>query len=341
MAVADGFFTDFITSFGAPIVFCAIFLGISAVVVFFGVEKGIEKFSKVLMPMLCVLIVGIAVFALTVKDAESGRTALQGLKIYLIPDFTGMTFGRFFGILLDAMGQLFYSMSLAMGIMITYGSYSRKDTNLVKSVNQIEIFDTSIAVIAGLIMIPAVYTFQGTEGLGAAGPSLLFISLPKVFDAMGFVGNFVGAAFFLLVLFAALTSSVSLMEAIVSMLMDKFGWSRKKSSVFVLVTSAALALVTCLGYNVLYFEYTLPNGAVAQLLDIFDYITNSLLMPVVALFTCILIGWVSGTKTITDEVKLNGEKFSREKLYNVMVKYVAPVFLILILLSAFGIFANL
>lgn len=341
LAVADGFFTDFITSFGAPIVFCAIFLGISAVVVFFGVEKGIEKFSKVLMPMLCVLIVGIAVFALTVKDAESGRTALQGLKIYLIPDFTGMTFGRFFGILLDAMGQLFYSMSLAMGIMITYGSYSRKDTNLVKSVNQIEIFDTSIAVIAGLIMIPAVYTFQGTEGLGAAGPSLLFISLPKVFDAMGFVGNFVGAAFFLLVLFAALTSSVSLMEAIVSMLMDKFGWSRKKSSVFVLVTSAALALVTCLGYNVLYFEYTLPNGAVAQLLDIFDYITNSLLMPVVALFTCILIGWVSGTKTITDEVKLNGEKFSREKLYNVMVKYVAPVFLILILLSAFGIFANL
>ncbi|MEE0945082.1 MAG: sodium-dependent transporter [Clostridia bacterium] len=337
--VADGYFTGFITSQWSPIIWTAIFMAATALIVLAGVDKGIEKFSKVLMPILCVLIVGIAIFSLTIKGTYG--TALDGLKIYLIPDFTNMTVGKFFKVLLDAMSQMFYSMSIAMGILITYGSYTRDDTNLVKSVNQIELFDTLIAILAGLIMVPVVYAFQGADGLEKSGPSLLFVSLPKVFEAMGVAGHFVGAAFFVLVVFAAITSSISILEAINSVVMDKYGWDRKKSCLAILVVSAVIALVTCLGYNVWYFELTLPNGAVGQILDILDYLTNNILMPIVAFATCILIGWVVKPKTVSDEVKRNGESFGREALYNVMVKFVAPICLVLIFISAFGVFNRL
>ncbi len=331
--VADGYFTGFITAQWAPIFWTAVFMGISAVAVFIGVDKGIEKVSKILMPILFVLIIGIAVFTLTIKGTHS--TALEGLKIYLIPNFEGMTLGRLFRIMLDASGQIFYSMSLSMGIMITYGSYTKKETNIVKSVNQIEICDTGVALLAGMIMVPVVYAFQGYEGLEASGPSLLFVSLPKVFEAMGFVGNIVGAAFFVLVLFAALTSSISLLETITSSVMDKFGWERKKSCSVVMLLSFAIAAVTCLGYNIWYFDLTLPNGAVGQILDVLDYVSNYLLMPIVAFATCLLVGWVIKPKAITDEVKANGEKFGREGLYVLMVKFLCPIFLALIFISSF------
>ena len=337
--VDPGYFGGFITSTWSPILWCAVFMGVSALVVYGGVEKGIEKFSKILMPLLFVLIIGIAVFALTIKGDYG--TAIDGLKIYLIPNFEGMTIGKFFMVVVDAMGQIFYSMSLAMGIMITYGSYMRKEDNMVKSVNQIEIFDTFVAFIAGMIMIPVVYAFQGAEGLGASGPSLLFVALPKVFAQMGWIGNIIGAAFFVLVVFAALTSSVSLLEAITSVVMDKFGWERKKSCTIVLALSALVALVTCLGYNVWYFELTLPNGSVGQILDILDYASNYVLMPIVAFVTCLMVGWVAKPKTVTDEVRRNGEKFNREGLYNVMVKFIAPICLIIIFISAFGVFNHL
>lgn len=337
--VADGYFTGFITSQWSPIIWTAIFMVATALIVLAGVDKGIEKFSKILMPILCVLIVGIAIFTLTIKTDTA--SAIDGLKIYFIPDFTGMTIGKFFRVLLDAMSQMFYSMSIAMGILITYGSYTRDDTDLVKSVNQIELFDTAIALLAGMIMVPVVYVFQGMEGLEKSGPSLLFVSLPKVFEAMGVAGNFIGAAFFVLVVFAAITSSISILEAINSVVMDKFGWDRKKSCLVILVISAVIALVTCLGYNVWYFDLTLPNGAVGQILDILDYLTNNILMPIVAFATCILIGWIVNPKLVVDEVKRNGESFSREGLYKIMVKVVAPVFLLLIFISAFGVFNNL
>ncbi len=340
-AVADGYFTGFITSFQSPIIWFLVFMGISAIIVFCGVEKGIEKLSKVLMPALCVIIVAIAIFSLTLKDDASGRTAMDGLKIYLIPNFDGMTFGKICRIVLDAMTQMFYSMSLAMGIMITYGSYSKRDTDLVSSVNQIEIFDTAIAILAGLIIIPTVFTFQGAEGLESAGPGLLFISLPQIFVKMGVIGNVVGALFFVLVLFAALTSSISLMEANVSVIMDNFKIERKVASVISVVIALLIGLAVCLGYNIWYFDYKLPNGSVGQILDILDYFTNNLLMPIVALLTCVLIGWVVGPKYVTDEVKLNGEKFGREGIYKVMVKWVAPILLALILVSSFGVFNNL
>ena len=228
-AATDGFFTGFITSQVEPIILMLIYMAGTAIVIYLGVDKGIEKFSKILMPILIILVVCIAVFSVTISHTDAAgvtRTGLDGLKIYLIPNFEGMTLKGFFTVLLDAMGQLFYSLSVAMGIMIAYGSYVKDSDNLVKSINQIEIFDTLVAFLAGVMIIPAVFVFQGREGMAASGPSLMFVSLPKVFAEMGGVGRFVGCLFFAMVLFAALTSSISIMEAIVSSLMDKFKWSR-------------------------------------------------------------------------------------------------------------------
>ena len=322
----------------APIIWLVIYVVATAIIVYFGVEKGIENFSKVLMPILLVLIVGIAAYSITLKDPESGRTALQGLKIYLVPSFKGMTVPKFFGVVLDAVSQLFYSLSLAMGIMITYGSYMKKESTMSKSVNRIEIFDTFIAFMAGFIMVPAVFCFLGNDGLTAAGPSLMFIALPQVFASMGFMGHIIGSAFFILVIFAALTSSVSIMEAVVSMLMDKFKLSRHTSCLIVTAVTLVLGVVTCLGYNAFYFEATFASVVKGQILDIFDWFTNYLLMPIVAIATCVLIGWVAGTDKVVDEVKLGGKDFKREKLYVVMTKYVSPILHFLILLSSFGVF---
>ena len=339
-AVADNYFTGFITAQWSPIVWFLIFLGATLFVVYKGVDKGIEKFSRILMPLLLVLILGIALFSLSLKNTEGDvtRTGLQGLKVYVIPNFEGMTAKQLLVVLTDAMGQLFYSISVAMGIMITYGSYVKKDTDINKSVNHIELFDTIVAFLAGMMIIPAVYTFMGREGMSASGPALMFVALPKVFGEMGSViGTVVGILFFLTVAFAALTSSVSIMEAVVSCAMDKFGWDRKKSVIATFVMAAVMGIVVCLGYNVLYFEAVLPNGSVGQVLDIMDYISNYVLMPVVSIATCVFIGWIVKPKTIIEEVTRNGEKFGREKLYIVMVKYVTPVLLLILLLQALGI----
>lgn len=338
-AAQDGYFTGYITGVWQPIVWLVVYLFLTAFVVYSGVDKGIEKYSKILMPILLVLIAGISVFSLTLTHTdESGvvRTGMQGLSVYLIPDFTGMTVHDFFIVVMDAMGQLFYSISVAMGIMVAYGSYAKKETNLMKSINQIEFFDTLVALLAGLMIIPAVYTFMGMEGM-SAGPGLMFVSLPKVFEAMGRIGNVIGFLFFLMVTFAAVTSSVSVMEAIVSSTMDKFHLSRKKSTVLVTAYGIVAGIIVCLGYNLLYFELKLPNGAVAQILDVMDYVSNNLFMPLVALLTCILIGWVVKPKTVIDEITLNGNKFQRRALYIAMVKVVAPVILLLLLLQAVGI----
>ena len=343
-AVADNYFTGFITAQWEPIIWFLIFLGATMIVVYKGVDKGIEKFSKVLMPLLLLLIIGIALFCLTLNHTDAAgvtRTGLQGFVVYVVPDFEGMTAKQFLVVLTDAMGQLFYSISVAMGIMITYGSYVKKDTDLNKSVNHIEIFDTLVAFLAGMMIIPAVYTFMGREGMSASGPALMFVALPKVFGEMGsLIGTVVGVLFFLTVAFAALTSSVSIMEAIVSCAMDKWHWNRKKSVVAVTVLTTVMGIAVCLGYNVLYFEAILPNtpaGKNAQILDVLDYISNYVLMPVVSIATCVFVGWVVKPKTIVDEVTLGGHKFGREKLYVVMVKYITPVLLLLLLLQALGV----
>lgn len=334
--VSEGYFTSFITSLWSPLFFTGAFCLAAYYIVYNGVERGIEKVSRIMMPMLVVMMVGISVYSLFITQTDVNgveRTGLQGAALYFIPSFEGLTLERLLNIMLDAMGQLFYSLSVAMGIMITYGSYLKKGVNLGKAVDHIEICDTFIAVLAGMMIVPAVYVFMGTEGM-SAGPSLMFVALPKVFDSLGWVGMLIGALFFLLVLFAALTSAVSLLEACTSSFIDKFHWSRRKAVTCVALVCALVSAVVSLGYNVLYFEYTLPNGSVGQLLDILDYVTNNLMMPVLAILTCILMGWIAKTQLLVGEMRLNGYRFNRKYLYLVMLRFVAPALLFVLLLNA-------
>ena len=338
-SAADGYFGEYITSSVSPIVMTIIFLLACTVIIVMGVNKGIEASAKVLMPALLILVIIISIFALTISHTDADgvtRTGLQGLKIYLIPNFTGLTLTGLLSVIVDAMGQLFFSLSVAMGIMIAYGSYLADDTNLTKSVVQIQVFDTVVAVLAGVMIIPAIFAFAGPDGM-TAGPGLMFVSLPKVFSAMGGIGMVMGALFFIMVLFAALTSAVSVMEAVVSSFIDEFHISRNKAAIIECAIATIGGIFVCLGYNALYFEVTLPTGAVGQILDIMDYISNNLLMPGGAILTCILIGWVAKPKVILDEITKNGEHFHFTGMYNVMIRYIAPIMLIILLMESAGI----
>ena len=316
LATNDNFFTDFIAKPIEPIGWFLLFLGLTAIVVLLGVEKGIEKVSKIMMPVLIILTIFIAVYALFMPGA------IDGLIYYIKPDFS-----KFSGTtVLAAMGQLFYSMSLAMGIMITYGSYMKKDVHIESSVKQIELFDTGIAFFAGLMIIPSVFAFSnGDESALGKGPGLMFITLPKVFDSMP-AGGVIGAVFFVLVLFAALTSSISLMETIVSIFMDKFKWNRKLTCIIVFALCIVLGLPSCLGFGIL-SDIKLIG---LSFLDFFDFISNSVIMPIVALITCILVGYVIKPKAIIEEIEIGG-KFKRKTLFTIMIKYIAPVFIVAIL----------
>lgn len=338
-AMAEGsYFTSFITSPVAPIVFTFIYLAFTAVIVYCGVEKGIEKFSKVIMPVLLFIVIGIAVFSLTLThtDAEGvTRTGLQGLKKYLIPDFSGLTVGKFLRIVLDATSQLFYSLSVSMGIMITYGSYVKKDVNLNNSIRNIEIFDTAVAILAGMMIIPAVYAFSGAAGLEASGPSLIFVALPQIFAEMGSIGPIIGALFFIMVTFAALTSSVSIMEAIVANCMEFFKKPRKQITLYVTLFCIIASAIVCFGYSIWYFEVDIPTAQNVQILDIADYISNYLLMPIVAFLTCIYIGWYVKPSYIIEEIEIGGFKFRRKALYSVMVRFVVPIMLVILFVNSF------
>lgn len=334
----DGYFTSFITEKNAPLIFTGIFLALTIWVVYRGVEKGIEKFSCFIMPGLILLVIGIAIFSLTLSytDADGTvRTGIQGFLVYVRPDFTGLTVRGFLEVLLDAMSQLFFSLSVSMGIMVTYGSYVKDEIDLNKATNQIEFFDTGVALLSGMMIIPAVFVFLGRDGM-ASGPSLTFISLPKVFQAMGGAGHIVGLAFFLMLGFAALTSCVSVMETLVANCMEVFGKTRKQMCVMVGIYSLITAVLICLGYNVLYFELKLPNGSTGQLLDVMDYISNSFLMPIISLLTSILIGWVVGPKWIVEEVEKNGEHFSRAGMYSFLIRYIVPAVMLVLFLVSTG-----
>ena len=204
--------------------------------------------------------------------------------------------------------------------------------------NQIEIFDTGVALLAGAMSIPAVYVFSGTEGM-SAGPSLMFVSLPKVFNAMGKAGVFVGILFFVTAIFATLTSCISVLESITANCMEIFHSGRKKTVLVLAVIYLAASAVIALGYSVFYFEVQLPIGAAAQLLDIMDYVSTSVMMPFIALLSTILIGWVMTPAYVIDEMQRNGETFRRKKRYRVMIRYVAPVMMLVLFLQSTGILA--
>lgn len=327
-AAEDTYFTGFISGVSEPIVWFVIFTAIAAAVVICGVEKGIEKVSKVMMPLLVVLTVGISLYVLTIDGA------MEGVKYYVLPHMSDFSLKT----LLSSMGQLFYSMSLAMGIMITYGSYMSKSTNLESSVRQIEIFDTGIAFFAGLMIVPAVFAFSGGDPSALkAGPGLMFITLPKVFASIRF-GGFLGTVFFVLVFFAAITSAISLMETIVSILMDFFHWSRRKTSILVFIYSLLMGVPSSLGFGI--WDFVKPLGM--SILDAWDFISNSILMPIVALLTCFFAGFVIKPKAIIDEACAEGADFKGKNLFTVVIKWVAPVILVAILISsilnALGIF---
>jgi len=292
------------------------------------------------MPILLLLVIGISLFALTISYTDpSGvtRTGTEGLMVYMVPDLTNLTLSHFMGVLLDAMGQLFFSISVAMGIMVAYGSYFKDSGNVSKSVLNIEFFDWLVAFLAGIMIILPLYVFMGREGMHASGPSLVFVTMPKIFIEMGSIGSLVGVAFFIMVFFAALTSNISILEAIVSSLMEHFNISRKTATLAETVIALILGGIVCLGYNVFYFEAKLPTGSVGQILDIMDFISNNLLMPIVAISTCLLIGWVVGPDKIIAEATKNGEKFYGRALYVFLMKYCAPVLLTILLLRSIGI----
>ena len=338
-AAQDNYFTSFITSPVSPVVFALLFMGVTAFIVYNGVQDGIERVSRYMMPVLLVLVVVIAGYALTLRHTDASgqmRTGMEGFVYYLTPHLEGLTVSRFLQILLDAMSQLFFSLSVSMGIMITYGSYVKPDVNLNRAVNQIEFFDTGVALLAGAMIIPAVYVFSGVEGMGA-GPSLMFVSLPKVFNAMGAAGVVVGVLFFVAAIFATLTSCISVLESIVANCMEILHTNRKKTVLVLSGVYLAASAVIALGYSIFYFEVQLPNGSTGQLLDIMDYVSNSVMMPLIALLSTILIGWVVGPDYVVEEMEKGGARFTRKKIYRVMIRYVAPVMMLVLFLQSTGI----
>ncbi|WP_173386371.1 sodium-dependent transporter [Ruminococcus flavefaciens] len=319
------FFENFISHPLQPTIFFVIYVIVNASVVMLGVQKGIETLSKFLMPVLLILIFGISIYTLTLDGA------LEGLKYYVLPNFKNFTFEQLLKTIVGAMGQLFYSMSLAMGIMITYGSYMRKEDALEHSVRQIEVFDTFVAFLAGLIIVPSVFVFSGgkTDQLNA-GPSLMFKTLPAVFDSMP-AGDIIGGAFFILVTLAALTSSISLMETVTAVVMEKFRLNRVASCFVVIGITLVLGMLSVLGYS----SWSEVKLLGMQFLDFFDFITNNVMMPILAFFTCILIGYVAKTSYIEDEVLYGQDRFSAKHLFRIMIKFVCPVCMIIILLTPF------
>ncbi len=320
LVAADGYFGAFISGgFSSELCFL-VFAAMTLIIIFAGVENGIERVSKVMMPILVLLSLVIAAYSVTRPGA------LEGVKYFLVPNpknFSWMT-------VVAAMGQMFYSLSIAMGILITFGSYMKKDVSIEDSTRQVEVFDTAIAVMAGLMIIPAVFSFSGGDPSALnAGPSLMFITIPKVFDSMGF-GTAIGVAFFLLVLFAALTSSIALTESAVSTLQDELGWSRRKSTAIMGVSMVLLGSLSSLGYG------PLANVTILgmQFLDFFDFLTNSVMMPIAAIASCILVSRVIGVERIEQEVTLNGGAFRRKRIFNLMIRYLCPIFAAIILISS-------
>ena len=312
---------------------------LTAWIVYNGVEKGIEKCSTVLMPVLLVMVIAIAIFALTIRNTDAAgvtRTGLQGLVVYLKPDLSGLTLSRFMQILLDAMSQIFFSLSVSMGIMITYGSYIQKDVDLNKSIHQIEYIDSAVALLAGTMIIPSIYAFEGIEGM-KAGPSLMFVSLPKVFASMHGIGGIVGFVFFLMAGFAALTSCVSVLETIAANCMEILHTGRRATTLALTGIYTAASIIVALGYSLFYVELPLPNGSIGQILDLMDYISNSFMMPFISLLSAILIGWVVGPDWIVEEVEYGGRRFGLKGLYRFMIRYVVPVIMFILFIQSTGI----
>lgn len=317
----DPYWWDYITgsatgSVADPSLWFIIFAALCMLVICLGVGKGIERVSKILMPLLLVMLVIVTVFTFTLDGIW------DGLDFYLRPRIEDLSPDTFLG----ATSQIFYSMSLAMGIMITYGSYMKKDVNIEHSARNIGVIDTGVAIFAGLMIVPAAFVFGQAD---KSGMGLMFNAMPMIFDQMP-AGEIVAPVFFLLVVFAALTSAMSLAETAVSIFKDRMHVSRWTA---IWITSAiiiVLGLVCCLGFGP--WMTDVPGDQGAGWLGIFDTVTNSLLMPIAAILTCVFIGYVIKTKVVEDEIEINGA-FRSKKLFRVMIKFICPICLLAILIS--------
>ena len=322
------YFNSFITSTWEPLFFFLLFTIILIAVVAMGVEKGIERFNKVLMPLLVLMCLGICIYCCFLPNAG------EGFRYYLLPDksqFSYMT-------MVAAMGQLFFSLSIAMGIMVTYGSYMCKEDNLVANVNQVEIFDTGVAFLAGMMIIPAVVSFGGKEAAEAAGPGLVFCTMPKVFASFP-GGRLVAICFFLLVLFAAATSAISLLETNVQTIGQELKISRQKAIVFGFAEIVVLGIVTILGYSV--FSNVHPLAFIERykgmdILDSTDFIANNVIMPLGAIFTTVLVILVIGLERFCKEVDGTGKNWKRRGLFKFCMCVIVIPCLLIVLLNSIG-----
>ena len=318
---ADGYFGGFISSTWEPVLWHLIFLGCTLGIILKGVEGGVERASRVMMPLLLILAVIVAIYSMTRPGAGAG------IYYYLVPDFSKFSIMT----VVAACGQLFFSLSIGMGILITYGSYMKKEVNVEQATYSIGLMDTLVATLAGFMIIPAVFAFSGgtAEALNA-GPSLMFITIPKVFESMGF-GGVIGAVFFLMVFFAALTSSISIMETCVSTLTDELHWSRRKSALFMTFEAIALGIPCSLGFGV----WDFISIAGLNILDMMDFLASLILCPLAAMLTCLLVGRIMGIDTLISEVKISSA-FHGEKIFRVCISWLAPVLLLVVLLSSVG-----
>ena len=316
----ETFFSGFISNGRSVEIWFCVFVAMILVIVYMGVENGIERVSRFMMPILVVLALVICAYVI------SRPGALAGVRFFLVPDFSRFSWMT----VVSAMGQMFYSLSVAMGILITFGSYMKKDVAIEKSTEQVEIFDTAIAILAGLMIIPAVFAFSGGDPETLkAGPSLMFITMPKIFAGMG-AGRLIAILFFILVLFAALTSAIALTESAVSTFSDEFGWSRTAGTTFMAVIMVGLGTLSCLGYGPLSFITIIGM----PFLDFFDFLTNSVMMPVAAVAICLLVVRHMGIQKLEEEVELEGHPFRRKTIFRFMIRYICPVFAVVILLSS-------
>lgn len=322
-----GYFTNFIASPVEPLIYHLIFMGLTAIIVIRGISGGIEKASKFLMPALFILLMVTVIRSVTLDGA------MEGIKYFIKPNFSEITLK----VVIAALGQVFFSLSLGMGIMVTYGSYLRKDEDMEKDAFIIPSLDSLVAILAGFAILPAVFALGFEPG---QGPGLLFITLPAVFENMP-VGALFSALFFILVFFAALSSSISLMEVTVAFGIDKMKWSRKTSVIIFTTLMFIIGIGASLSMGA-WSDFLIPwiDGNSYGIFDFLDVLTSYYLLPIGGLLGALFIGFIWGVPNAVKEIKI-GSKFVTEKLWSLLIKFVVPILVFLILLSTTGLLDKL
>ncbi len=313
------FFSSFISNSWQPLVFFLVFAIITMVVIAFGIQKGIENLSKILMPALAIMAIALMIYVVCQENA------ITGVAYFLVPDFSKFSFETVLG----ALGQLFYSMSIGMCIMITYGSYMKKEASIRSSSAQIAVFDSGFAIVAGLIIIPAIFAFSADPEtvLESQGPSLMFIQLARIFNSIP-GGRVIGILFFILVFFAALTSSISIAESIVNVLCEGGKMKRITACAIVFGVILVLGALAALGFGPL----SSINISGKTILDCMDFLANNILIPIVAIITCVIAGYFIDKELLPKEIGIENKRFSKA-YFNIIVRYIAPICILIILIS--------